>query len=300
MSLWDYKILDLIVKEGNLRKAAESMHLMPAAVSHSLAKLEKEFGLPLFVRGRRSMELTQYGKMLLPHIRTILDADMRLHSELQRIKGDMNGLVRIGVINSVCCAWLPAILQRLHESLPDVSINIYQGGYDELENGLLNGSLELAFVSLPTRKNLAAIPLLHDRLLCITPSSFIPVNVSYITLEEIKHFELIIPGPGSDFDAIAFMEANGLDTKSVHSIQEDSSIIALVESGLGVSIMPELVLEKNSRGINVYPIESAPYRLIGIATLTNTHPSSPVSAIVKLIMDYVREEYPTEMPYFRK
>ena len=96
------------------------------------------------------------------------------------------------------------------------------------------------------------------------------------------------------------MEANGLDTKSVHSIQEDSSIIALVESGLGVSIMPELVLEKNSRGINVYPIESAPYRLIGIATLTNTHPSSPVSAIVKLIMDYVREEYPTEMPYFRK
>ena len=115
MSLWDYKILDLIVKEGNLRKAAESMHLTPAAVSHSLAKLEKEFGLPLFVRGRRSMELTQYGKMLLPHIRTILDADMRLHSELQRIKGDMNGLVRIGVINSVCCAWLPAILQRLHE-----------------------------------------------------------------------------------------------------------------------------------------------------------------------------------------
>ena len=92
MSLWDYKILDLIVKEGNLRKAAESMHLTPAAVSHSLAKLEKEFGLPLFVRGRRSMELTQYGKMLLPHIRTILDADMRLHSELQRIKGDMNGL----------------------------------------------------------------------------------------------------------------------------------------------------------------------------------------------------------------
>ena len=69
MSLWDYKILDLIVKEGNLRKAAESMHLTPAAVSHSLAKLEKEFGLPLFVRGRRSMELTQYGKMLLPHIR---------------------------------------------------------------------------------------------------------------------------------------------------------------------------------------------------------------------------------------
>ena len=172
MSLWDYKIFDLIVREGNLRKAAEAMHLTPAAVSHSLAKLEKEFGLPLLVRGRGGMELTQYGRALLPHIRSTLSADGRLHSELQRIKGSMNGMVRIGVINSVCCTWLPSILQRMRESMPDVGINVCQGGYDELESGLIDGSLDLAFVSLPTRKRLSSVPLLHDRLLCITPRSF--------------------------------------------------------------------------------------------------------------------------------
>lgn len=299
MSLWDYKILDLIIQEGNLRKAAEIMHLTPAAVSHSLAKLEKEFGLPLLVRGRGGMELTRYAKALLPHIRSTLTADARLHAELERIKGNMDGMVRIGTINSVCCTWMPAILQRMRQNMPDVVIKIYQGGYDELESALLDGSLDLAFVSLPTRKNLMAIPLLHDRLLCIAPRSFVPSNVSYVTVEEIKRFELIIPGPGSDFDAIAFMEANGLDAKTVHSICEDSSIIALVESGLGVSIMPELVLQKNKGEINVYPIESAPYRVIGIATLPSAHQTFSVSATLKLILEYVKEKYPTEMPYFR-
>ena len=59
MSLWDYKIFDLIVSEGSMRKTAEQMHLTPAAISHSLAKLEAEFGLPLIVRGRGAVKLTE-------------------------------------------------------------------------------------------------------------------------------------------------------------------------------------------------------------------------------------------------
>ena len=86
----------------------------------------------------------------------------------------------------------------------------------------------------------------------------------------------------------------------MHSVQEDSSIIALVESGLGVSIMPELVLQKNGGEINIYPIENAPYRVIGVATLPNARQPAPVSATIKLVIDYVHEIYPTEMPYFRK
>ena len=127
-----------------------------------------------------------------------------------------------------------------------------------------------------------------------------PKNVTYITIDEIKRFQLIIPGPGSDFDAIAFMEANGLGTETVHSVSEDSSIIALVESGLGVSIMPELVLQKNGGDIGVYPIESAPYRNIGISTNPNGRQTMPVSTSLKIIIDYVTALYPKEQPYFRK
>lgn len=299
MSLWDYMIFDKIVETGSMREAAESLHLTPAAVSHSLGKLEKRFGLSLLVRSRVGIELTHYGRELLPHMRAALDADSKLLTEVSRIKGELHGSVRIGVFNSVCCAWMPAILQRMRQVHPDVVVKLVQDGYGALENGLLVGALDLAFVSIPTKNRISPMPLLRDRLLCITTPDFVPHNGSYITIEEIRDFELIIPGAGSDFDARVFMEANGLSVKTEHNIIEDSSIIALVESGMGVSIMPELVLQKTGGDIHVYPIESAPYRSIGIATQAGAYISPQAEALLKLIVEYVHERYPTEEPYFR-
>ena len=299
MSLWDYMIFDKIVETGSMREAAESLHLTPAAVSHSLGKLEKRFGLSLLVRSRVGIELTHYGRELLPHMRAALDADSKLLTEVSRIKGELHGSVRIGVFNSVCCAWMPAILQRMRQVHPDVVVKLVHDGYGALENGLLVGALDQAFVSIPTKNRSSPMPLLRDRLLCITPPDFVPHNGSYITIEEIRDFELIIPGAGSDFDARVFMEANGLSVKTEHNIIEDSSIIALVESGMGVSIMPELVLQKTGGDIHVYPIESAPYRSIGIATQAGAYISPQAEALLKLIVEYVHERYPTEEPYFR-
>ena len=288
MSLWDYMIFDKIVETGSLREAADALHLTPAAVSHSLGKLEKRFALPLLVRSRSGIELTQYGRELLPHIRGALDADAKLQSEVSRIKGELHGSVRIGVFNSVCCSWMPAILQSMRQAHPDVVVKLVQDGYGALENGLLVGALDLAFVSIPTRNRISPMPLLRDRLLCVTPPDFVPRN-----------FELIIPGAGSDFDARSFMEANGLAVKTEHNIIEDSSLIALVESGMGVSIMPELVLQKTGGNIRVYPIESAPYRSIGIATQAGAYISPQAEALLRLIVEYVHDRYPVEEPYFR-
>ena len=300
MSLWDYEIFDLIVRTKSLRKASEIMHLTPSAVSHSLQKLEKEFGLSLLIRGRTGIELTVYGREILPFIRTILAKDKELYKELDSIKGVLSGSVRIGVINSICCCWMPAIIQQMHREHPDISVQIVQGGYDDLELGLFDGTLDLAFVSIPTRRSLTPIPLFRDRLLCITSTGFVPENDGYITLDEIRRQEIIIPGAGSDFDAISFMQANGLRQETPHNIIEDSSIIALVESGLGISIMPELVLRKVRGDIHIYPIESAPYRSIGIASRQSDFVSPSAAAMLKIILDYVLREYPSEIPYFQE
>ena len=265
MSLWNYEIFDLIVTTGNLRKAAEIMHLTPSAVSHSLMKLEKEFGLPLLIRDRNGIELTEYGKEILPHIRTILNMDRKLREEVNSISGRLRGSVRIGAFNSICCTWIPHLVRQMQTEYPDVEISIMQNGYEALERGLLEGVLDLVFVSIPPKYNLSAIPLMKDRLLCITPLDFVPENKEYITLKEIRQSNIITPGTGSDFDAIAFMKENHLELKTSHNIIDDSSIIALVESGLGISIIPELVLERLRGRVGVYPIESAPYRTIGIA-----------------------------------
>lgn len=300
MSLLNYRMFELIVSTGSLRKAAESLHLTPSAVSHSLMKLEKEFGVPLLIRGRTGIELTEYGHQILPYIRSIVAMDQKLHQELETISGVLRGTVRIGVINSVCCCWMPSIIRQMKQEYPDVQVKITQGGYDELETGLMKGTLDLAFVSIPTKNNIASIPLMRDRLLCITPTDFVPINQEYITLEELKKHEVIIPGPGSDFDAIAFMKKNNLELQTQHNIIEDSSIIALVECGLGFSIIPELVLQGIKGNVNVYPIENAPYRMLGIATCKNDLITAATDVMLKMILNYVQVEYSKEMPYYKK
>ncbi len=85
-----------------------------------------------------------------------------------------------------------------------------------------------------------------------------------------------------------------------HNIIEDSSIIALVESGLGITIVPELVLQSVKGNVNVYPIESAPYRLIGIATQKSEFTTAVADVMLKMILNYVQVEYSQDMPYFRK
>lgn len=300
MSLWNYAIFDLIVTTGNLKQAADMMNLTASAVSHSLQKLEKEFGFPLLLRSRTGIELTEHGRAILPYIRAVLAVDKKLHAEVERISGVMRGSIRIGVYNSICCTWLPSIIRQIKREYPDVKVNIVQGGYDDLERGLCEGTLDVSFVSMPTKRNIPAVPLLRDRLLCATPRNFIPRNKEYVTIDELREQEVIIPGTGSDFDAIAFMKENNLELDIPHNIIEDSSIIALVESGLGITIVPELVLKSVKGNVNVYPIESAPYRLIGIATQKSEFSTAMADAVLKLVLNYVQVEYAKEMPYFSK
>ena len=299
MSLWSYEIFDLIVTTGNLRKAAEIMNLTPSAISHSLMKLEKEFGFPLLIRDRNGIELTKYGREILPYIRSILELNRRLYAQVDCISGTFRGSIRIGAFNSVCCCWLPSIIRRMNQEYPDVKVCITQGGYDDLERGLLEGTLDIAFVSLPARNSIPAIPLFRDRLLCATPTDFVPKHKEYITIEELRQQETIIPGEGSDFDSIAFMKANHIELERVHNILEDSAIIALVESGLGVTIIPELVLKAVRGNVNIYPIESGPFRSIGLATQKSNFTTPIVDAMVKMIVNYIQVEYPVEHPYFR-
>lgn len=294
-----YKIFDLVVTTRSLAKAAELAHLSPSAVSHSLLKLERELGMQLLIRSRDGVRLTSKGQELLPHVRFALNAETKLQEEIARISGVSNGSIRLGTFNSVCCSWMPDIVRLMHEKYPLIELQIVQGGYDDLENALITSELDAAFVSVPTKSNLPTVPLMRDRLLCVTPEDFRPADPNCITIDEMREQTFILPREGYDFDACIFLEANSLEVHNPHDIAEDASIAALVESGFGITIMPELVLDKVHGKLGIYQIESAPFRTIGIATQRTEYVTPSVRLFLKVVQDYVHERYPVDLPYFR-
>ena len=294
-----YRIFDLVVSTNSLTKTAELVHLSPSAVSHSLRKLEQNLGMQLLIRGRDGVKLTQCGRELLPHVRFTLKAEDRLQQEISRISDVRAGVLHVGVFSSVGCSWMPNILQHMQQAYPQIDVHIHQDGYVGLEAAVANGELDTAFVSLPIAENVPTYPLLRDRLMCITPRSFQAENRHYITLEELREQKLILPHAQLDFDARSFLAANNMEMESQHQLGDDALIIAMVESGQGVSIMPELVLQYLGGDINVFPIESAPFRTIGIATQRSDFVTPSAKLFVRIVQDYVAQHYPNDEPYFR-
>ena len=299
-SLNDYRLFDQIVATGSLAKAAARLHFSPSAASHSLMKMESEMGVQLVKRNKKGIELTINGRELLPYIRSLLNMEMKLQAETERLSGAKSKSIRIGTINSVCCSWLPHIIHNLITKHPQIELYITQGGYDDMESGLEAGSLDFAFVSIPVRKKIPAFPLYRDRLLCITPKGISANDPNCITIQELKEHNFILPGEGSDFDARAFMSRNNLMIETTHDLIDDTSIVALVESGLGISIIPELALSKVHGDINTYPIECAPFRTIGFATQNTDYITSAVKLFITEVQDYIASRYPSDLPYFRE
>lgn len=267
MSLSSYQLFCVIAEQKNMSRAAELMHITPSAATHAMNALEKSLGFPLLNRDRSGVTLTSGGELLLPQIRAVLDEEARLQEMAAKLNGMEKGRIRLGVLDSVCTNWLPSILSAFHQKYPNIEVQIYQDGYYAIEEMLSEGILDIGFVSLPTSERFSTITLLHDRLLCIAPLDFVPEAPPYVTPEDLRTRPLILSQRGYDRSIQTFLERNHLEPSPQHHITLESSVIALVEGGMGCSIMPELVLKRHPGQYQIFPLSSNKYRTIGLAVL---------------------------------
>ena len=127
MSLSSYQILNTVIEQKSLARAAQILSITPSAVSHSLNALEAEFGFPLLRRGRSGIALTENGEALLKHIQMVLADEELLREEVALINGLERGIVKIGTFNSVCSSWIPDILGSFCAKHPLFKFNVFQG-----------------------------------------------------------------------------------------------------------------------------------------------------------------------------
>jgi DNA-binding transcriptional LysR family regulator len=287
MSLAAYALFAAIAEQKSLTKAAEILNITPSAASHSISSLEHIWGFPLFVRDRNGAKLTRNGELLLPRIRAILNENERLQEEVDQVNDLERGTICLGVFNSVCSNWLPGILHTFQPQHPHIVVNIYQDGYSSIETMLLDGLLDLGFVSLPTTEKFSVITLLHDRFLCITPPGCIPENQTYITVDDLRRQPLIFSQRGFDRVTKEFLRANNLELSPNYHVTLESSVISFVENGFGCSILPELTLRGCPGKYNAYPLAENIYRTLALATLRGQAPSPACRTMIQTIRDYV-------------
>ncbi|MCE5285220.1 MAG: LysR family transcriptional regulator [Pelosinus sp.] len=267
MSLSAYQIFKTVVEQSSFQGAAELLHLTPSAISHSMTNLENKLGFPLFIRNKTGIQLTSYGETLLPYIQAILNSEEHLQQEIALFNGLEKGTVKLGAFNSVCTNWIPAIVSSFQKLYPHISIELYQGNYNDVATWIKNGFVDIGFLSTSSAAQLDITPLYKDPLVCVVPKHFCPKVKDYMTITDIRGQRFVYQRAGCDADINNFFHKYNLNARSACYVVDDQSTIAMVESGFGICIMPELVMRKQHNNVDVYPIEPREYRIIGITVL---------------------------------
>lgn len=294
LSLAKFEIFSTVVELGSLTKAGETLGLSQSAVSHAITSLESEWGFSILNRGRSGIHLTSNGERLLKYIREILKWNEEMIQEIANIKGLEIGTVRIGTISSVSIHWLPEIMKIFNAAHPTIEVKLLEGDYDAVEQWISTGLVDFGFVSLPTSQNFEMIPLKKDRMLCILSNEHPLAEQNVLSFEMIKEEPLIKSKKGSDNDLKRILKENNVTPNIKFELSDDQAIISMVRNGLGISILPEMVLHRVPTNVRTLKLEGENYRTIGIAA-TSFKTLAPAT---KKFIEYLKS-WLNEPPHFK-
>lgn len=266
MTLLSYQVFKTVAEQGSFRKAADLLGLTPSAVSHGISSMESELGFSLLNRSKNGVTLTNYGERLLPYVNAVLNSDESLRQTVAEFNGLKQGNIKVGCFSSVCTNWMPEIMRSFREQYPAISIELFQGTYDDVVYWIKNGVVDLGFLSVSSASDIPIEPLYKDPLLCVVPKGMsISANGRTVNVEELRNCQFVTQRESTDADIQNFLKENDLNVESHYHVVDDLSTIAMVANGFGICIMPEMVMKDIPYEVDSYHLEGEAYRIIGIA-----------------------------------
>jgi len=242
MEIRQLKAFVAIAEARTFTAAAQRTHYTQAALSMQIKQLEKEVGLPLFVRMPRRVVLTEAGERLLERARLILREHDSALTELSELAGAERGRLRLGSASGMVSAEaLPAILKRLHKSHPHAEVSVTSGTSEELVKRIHGGELDMAFVSLPVQARSIDTELLSkDQLVAVASPRHPLAGQRVISAFALAGEKLILGERGGNTRRLIdeFFAEAGLRPKVAMELSRQAAIKNMVMSDMGVGIVP--------------------------------------------------------------
>ena len=265
MSIQKYRAFVKTVECGSFTKAAELLNYSQSGISRMIHDLEKEWNVVLLERSKSGVRLTSSGQKLLPHAENVCREYEKLQSEVDELKGLKSGLIRIGTFSSVATHWLPNIIREFQKDYPNIDYELLLGDYTEIEEWIQEGRVDCGFLRLPTKTELDTVFLEQDRLLVVLPEEHPLAELEKIPVSELCGEPFMLLEKGAKAEVSEIFERSNL-TPTVHfTTWDDYAIMAMVEGGLGISVLPELILNRIPYKIITRELEIPAYRNIGLA-----------------------------------
>lgn len=243
MSSSKYRAFAKTAELHSITRASEQLGYTQSGVSHLIATLEKELGIPLLIREKAGTTLTSEGRVVLSCVKQILEAEENLNNTVRNLRGLHTGTLRIGTFSSVSIRWLPEILSRFKFKYPGIEISIYNADYAQIEESLSKNAVDCGFVTLPSREEFFVQPLAHDRLMAVVPANSILCQKRELQPQDLAAETFIVPAEGTKYDVGKLFNQVGISPRDQLEFCDDYAAVEMVKQDLGVTILPELMVK---------------------------------------------------------
>lgn len=294
MSVAKYQIFLKTVERGSFTAAARELSFTQSGISHAISSLEEELGVSLLIRSHGGVTPTADGRALMPYFEKMCAMQHQLEQRAADLRGMETGLVKVATFTSVSEKWLPNILKTFQELYPRIEFELLPSNFNnEISDWVLNGQADCGFISLPApaEKYLDCWLLQQDQWKVIVPCGHPLAGADPFPPEALEKYPLILLDEGDDYEIQAVFDTLGITPKIQYTVQQDQTILAMVSNGLGISIMEELMLDRNEYPVVACSFAKPFYRNIGICVKDKRAISRSTYRFVEHVRRWVLEKY---------
>ncbi|MFI9626098.1 LysR family transcriptional regulator [Streptomyces sp. NPDC052042] len=264
MELQQMRYVVAVAELGSFTRAAKRCLVVQSALSHQIARLEKELGARLFDRTSRRVRLTPAGEAFLPQARQALDAAERARSEVAAAVGEIRGRLAVGAIPTIGSVDLPAELRAFRHRHPNVGVALREGASKDLVQEVRDGTLDVAFLGVPPSYRPTGVSqreLATGELVAVVAPAHPLAGEADVGLDRLARETFVDHPAGTAARAQSdeAFAAMGLTREVAFEVGGTDFIVRLVRSGLGVAMLPAAFAE-GLTGVHVLRVREAPAR----------------------------------------
>jgi DNA-binding transcriptional LysR family regulator len=278
-----------IMETGSFTKAAAELGYTQSAVSQMVRALEEELSTTLFLRSRQGVTLTPDAEEFLPYLKALHHAHRELEEKCREMQGLQKGIIRIGTFSSVSSNWLPDLIRDFKAKYPSVRFELHQGDYTSIAQLIKEGSVDFGFVHPDAQavSELRTIPLQQDEMLVVVPRNHPLTRQKKIFLRDLVQESYILLDEGQLSVPLEFFKRENLRPNIQYRVHDDYTIMSMIESGLGISILPKLIVSRSPYRIATLALSPPIVRTISLAF--KNRKVLPIAS--RYFMDFIVAQY---------
>lgn len=270
MELRQLEFFIAVCEEMHFSRAAEKLCTSQSNLSQQIKFLESELGVPLFDRLGKRIGLTEAGKVLLEqsrHVFSHLDYARSAITELQNVQ---SGSLSIGVLPGDADLIFNALLIEFHRTYPKLSLSVIES--TKILEQIIQGTIDIGVTTMPVSdERMTVIPLFHEEFALAVPAGHSLATEKAVPFSQLKDLKLLMFPPDHQVRQLIsqYCQQEGFRLQPHIETTTLSSLLSLVEQGIGVCVLPRLLLENLAK------------KEIAIVSLLNPTPSQDICLVYR-------------------